>query len=95
MSNAHLLLPAGAEVAFGEIGDALARDYARDTRPLQARALMATVVAVGETSRLVEAGDVLQRLGESLPVRAILISCGDDPAPARLRRPAVMAPDRR
>jgi glucose-6-phosphate dehydrogenase assembly protein OpcA len=46
-----------------------------------ARALTGTVVVVGAPDRLKSAADALERIGETVGVRAILISEGDEAAP--------------
>jgi glucose-6-phosphate dehydrogenase assembly protein OpcA len=75
------LLPAGAEVPFSKIGEAMARGSCQDSRPTPMRALVGTVVAVGPIDRLGDAAEALQSLGDAGTVRGILISEGDTPAP--------------
>jgi glucose-6-phosphate dehydrogenase assembly protein OpcA len=80
------LLPGGKEVPFAEIEATLSRlvqDGRRRTRA-PARALIATVVVVGDPARLVEAADALAQLGEAGGVRTILISEGGEPSPTAL-----------
>ena len=75
------LLPAGADVPFNKIGEAMARGTCQDSGATPMRALVATVVAVGPTDRLWAAAEALQSLGDAGTVRGILISEGDGPAP--------------
>jgi glucose-6-phosphate dehydrogenase assembly protein OpcA len=75
------LLPAGAEVPFTRIGEAMARGTCQEHGATPMRALVATVVAVGPTDRLAPAAEALQALGDAGTVRGILISEGGDPAP--------------
>jgi hypothetical protein len=78
------LLPNGREVPFANIEATLAR-LARNGRRRKggaARALTATVVVVGDHDRLVDAAEALARLSEAEGVRAVLISQGDETAPA-------------
>ena len=75
------LLPAGAEVPFSRIGEAMARGTCQEHGATPMRALVATVVAVGPTDRLGAAAAALQSLGDAGTVRGILISEGDNPAP--------------
>ena len=78
------LLPNGRDVPFADIESTLAR-LARDGRRRKggpARALTATVVVVGDHERLVPAAEALARLSEAEGVRAILISHGEQTAPA-------------
>jgi glucose-6-phosphate dehydrogenase assembly protein OpcA len=73
------LLPAGVDVPFREVGRMLQR--AAGAQPGD-RALVATVVVTGAQARLVEAATALERASTGGAVRAVLISAGDDPAPA-------------
>jgi glucose-6-phosphate dehydrogenase assembly protein OpcA len=75
------LLPAGEDVPFTRIGDAMARGTCHDSGATPMRALVATVVAVGPAERLVAAAGALQTLGDAGTVRGILISEGTNPAP--------------
>ena len=75
------LLPAGADVPFTGIGDAIARGACLDSGATPMRALVATVVAVGPVNRLGAAAEALQSLGDAGTVRGILISDGANPAP--------------
>jgi glucose-6-phosphate dehydrogenase assembly protein OpcA len=80
------LLPGGKEVPFAEIESTLSRlvqDGRRRSRA-PARALIATVVVVGEPARLVQAAEALAQLGEAGGVRTILISEGGEPSPTAL-----------
>jgi glucose-6-phosphate dehydrogenase assembly protein OpcA len=63
-------------VAFGEIESALAREGSGQKEALPARALTATVVAVGPAERLQPIVEPLQQLGMSGAIRAILIPEG-------------------
>lgn len=74
------LLPAGVDVKFGEIESALAGS-SDDTRRAGGTTLTATVVVAGPGHRLVDAANALATL-KDVGVRAVLISYGDDPAPA-------------
>ena len=77
------LLPSGHEVPFAQIEATLARlvrDGGRRNRP-PARALTATVIAVGTPARLTPAAEALEQLAEAGGVRAILISEGQHTAP--------------
>lgn len=77
------LLPLGHEVPFAQIEATLARlvrDGRRRNRP-PARALTATVIAIGTPSRLTPAAEALEQLAEVGGVRAILISEGQHTAP--------------
>lgn len=78
---ADLLLPDGEDVPFARLPDALAHNHAQSGSGPQARALWATVVAVGPDSRLNEAAGALRALGGSATVRGILISVGREPRP--------------
>jgi glucose-6-phosphate dehydrogenase assembly protein OpcA len=73
------LMESATTVKFGEIQSALARDGAgrKDGEP--ARALTATVVAVGPRDRLQELVEPLQHLGGSGAIRGILIPAGTGP----------------
>ena len=77
------LLPAGKEVVFAEIEIVMSHlvygDHRRGRMP--ARALIATVVVVGNLDRLVPAAEALEQLGEAGGVRTILITEGDEAAP--------------
>lgn len=77
----HALLPDGEEIPFARLPQALAHNHARSGRGPQARALWATVVAVGPDDRLRDAADALRALGGSATVRGILISVGHDAHP--------------
>jgi hypothetical protein len=77
------LLPSGHEIPFSQIEATLARlvrDGRRRNRP-PARALTATVIAIGTQARLAPAADALEQLAEAGGVRAILISEGEHTAP--------------
>jgi glucose-6-phosphate dehydrogenase assembly protein OpcA len=74
-------LPAGADVSFNKIGEAMARGTCQDSGATPMRALVATVVAVGPIDRLGAAAEALQSLGDAGTVRGILISEGDSAAP--------------
>ena len=80
-SSPSELLPAGADVAFNKIGEAMARGTCQDSGATPMRALVATVVAVGPSDRLGAAAEALQSLGDAGTVRGILISEGDSSAP--------------
>jgi hypothetical protein len=92
MTTMQPLLPSGRDVPFAEIEATLAR-LVRDGRPRKgspARALTATVIAIGDHARLAAAADALEQLGESGGVRAILISEGNHTAPiARVTESAI------
>ena len=75
------LLPAGEDVPFTRIGDAMARGTCHASGATPMRALVATVVAVGPSERLAAAAEALQTLGDAGTVRGILISEGDNAAP--------------
>lgn len=80
------LLPGGKEVPFAQIESTLSslvQDGRRRTRS-PARALIATVVVVGDPARLVQASEALAQLGEAAGVRTILISEGGEPSPTAL-----------
>ena len=70
------LLESATSVAFGEIESALAREGSRQKDAAPARALTATVVAVGPRDRLQAVVEPLQHLGTSGAVRGILIPEG-------------------
>jgi glucose-6-phosphate dehydrogenase assembly protein OpcA len=74
------LLPSGVDVNFAEIESALAGSSV-DTRRAGGTALTATVVVAGPRNRLVEAAQAIAAL-KDVGVRSVLISYGDDPAPA-------------
>ncbi len=80
-SSSSELLPAGADVPFNKIGEAMALGTCQASGATPMRALVATVVAVGPIDRLGAAADALQALGDAGTVRGILISEGDNPAP--------------
>lgn len=85
MNSPSELLPAGADVSFNKIGEAMARGTCQDSGATPMRALVATVVAIGPTDRLGAAAEALQSLGDAGTVRGILISEGDSAAtPARV-----------
>ena len=71
------LLPGGRDVPFAQIEATLARLVrdGRRRRGAPARALLATVIAVGVQERLTAAAEALEQLGD-VGVRAILISEG-------------------
>jgi glucose-6-phosphate dehydrogenase assembly protein OpcA len=73
------LLESATSVGFAEIESALAREGVRPKEGAPARALTATVVAVGPRDRLREVVGPLQQLGSSGAIRGILIPQG--PAP--------------
>ncbi len=73
------LLPAGVTVAFTEIEMAFLRSA--DAKQTAGRALTATIVAAGPPARLVDVAEAIDGL-KGVGVRAVLISHGDDPAPA-------------
>jgi glucose-6-phosphate dehydrogenase assembly protein OpcA len=74
-------LPAGEDVPFTKIGDAMARGTCHASGATPMRALVATVVAVGPSERLAAAAEALQTLGDAGTVRGILISEGGNAAP--------------
>jgi Glucose-6-phosphate dehydrogenase subunit C-terminal domain len=80
-SSPSELLPAGADVSFNKIGEAMALGTCQASGATPMRALVATVVAVGPAVRLGAAAEALQALGDAGTVRGILISEGDNPAP--------------
>jgi len=80
-SSPSELLPAGADVAFNKIGEAMALGTCQESGATPMRALVATVVAVGPIDRLGAAAAALQTLGDAGTVRGILISEGDNTAP--------------
>jgi glucose-6-phosphate dehydrogenase assembly protein OpcA len=73
------LLPAGVEVPFREVGRTL--QQAAGARPGD-HALIATVVVTGSHAGLVEAAAAIEGASATGAVRAVLISAGEDPAPA-------------
>lgn len=79
--SVNRLLPGGEDVPFAQIPEALAHSYEESRRTSQARALWATVVAVGPDDRLNEAADALRALGGYATVRGILISVGSGARP--------------
>jgi glucose-6-phosphate dehydrogenase assembly protein OpcA len=70
------LLEDAPAVSFAEIESALGRDAARRNEAAPARALTATVVAVGPPNRLKEVVAPLHHLGNSGAIRGILIPQG-------------------
>jgi glucose-6-phosphate dehydrogenase assembly protein OpcA len=70
------LLESATAVAFSEIESALAREGSRQRDGAPARALTATVVAVGPWDRLRPIVEPLQQLGLSGAIRAIVIPEG-------------------
>ena len=91
-TKADGLLPSGQDVPFSEIEVTLARlvrdPHGRKRPP--ARALTATVIVIGDVSRLAAAADALEQLGEAGGVRTILISEGQQTAPiARVSENAI------
>ena len=94
MNSGHSsrLLPAGAEVRFAEIEITIAHlagDGRRRSRG-PGRALIATVVVVGDSERLTPAAVALERLGEVSGLRMIFIAEGDQAAPiARVTENAI------
>jgi glucose-6-phosphate dehydrogenase assembly protein OpcA len=75
----ELLLPAGVDVAFGEIEGALGRTG--ESRSSPRTALTATIVVTGPRDRLTQAAEAVEGL-EDVGVRAVLICCGDNAAPS-------------
>ena len=73
------LIESATSVAFGEIESVLARDGGGQADAAPARALTATVVAVGPRARLQEAVEPLQQLANSGAIRGILIPQGPWP----------------
>jgi glucose-6-phosphate dehydrogenase assembly protein OpcA len=73
--------PAGTEVPFSAIVEAMGRRTLSDPTTAPARALLATVVVVGPPARLDEAAAALKALADAGTVRVILISAGSNPAP--------------
>lgn len=76
------LLPAATEVPFGDIESALASRGGPSRMQAGPRALTATIVVIGPHERLFEAAEALEQLADRAGVRTILISNGEDPAPA-------------
>lgn len=74
------LLPSGVEVPFAEIESAIVRSCG-DSGPWAGRALTATILVAGPRARLAEAAQAVAQLRD-VGVRAVLISYGDNPAPA-------------
>jgi glucose-6-phosphate dehydrogenase assembly protein OpcA len=70
------LLPGGRTVKFSEIESALASQ-----RDISGRDVTATVVAVGQANRLVDAAAAFAQIADASGIRAILISNGNDPEP--------------
>ena len=70
------LIESATSVAFVEIESALEHDSTREKDGAPARALTATVVAVGPPDRLWEVVQPLQHLGNSGAIRGILIPMG-------------------
>ena len=79
MSETQSNTPAGTTVSFSKINEALQSDA--EASPGHARALMATVVAIGAAERLAETEEALQHLAARCAIRAIMISQGTVPAP--------------
>ena len=81
-AKADGLLPGGRDVPFAQIEATLARLVrdGRRRRGAPARALLATVIAVGVQERLTAAAEALEQLGD-VGVRAILISEGTHTSP--------------
>ena len=73
------LIESATSVAFGQIESMLARDGSGQSDAAPARALTATVVAVGPRERLQEAVEPLQQLANSGAIRGILIPQGPWP----------------
>ena len=80
-SSPSELLPAGADVAFNKIGEAMALGMCQGSVATPMRALVATVVAVGPIDRLGAAAEALKSLGDAGTVRGILMAEGNNPAP--------------
>ena len=70
------LIESATSVAFAEIESALEHDCTREKDAAPARALTATVVAVGPRDRLREVAEPLRHLGNSGAIRGILIPMG-------------------
>jgi glucose-6-phosphate dehydrogenase assembly protein OpcA len=70
------LMDSATSVSFSQIESALGRDAARQTDAAPARALTATVVAVGPQERLMDVVAPLQHFGNSGAIRGILIPQG-------------------
>ena len=80
------LIESATPVAFGQIEAELARQAAGGTEAAPARALTATVVAVGPPERLQEVVEPLQTLGRSGATRGILIPQGPGEGSGRAGR---------
>lgn len=76
------LLPGGEPVRFAEANAALARNQGAGDAALPHGALRATVVVVGPTDSLPQAGEALRELSERVGLRAILIALGTERSPA-------------
>jgi glucose-6-phosphate dehydrogenase assembly protein OpcA len=70
------LIESTAPVAFADIEGAMTRAASQKENPVPARALTATVVAIGPRERLQEVVEPLQQLGASGAIRGILIPQG-------------------
>jgi glucose-6-phosphate dehydrogenase assembly protein OpcA len=87
------LLDSATPVAFGEIESALTRETTKKKGTgAPARALTATVVAVGPAERLEDAVEPLQALGASGAIRGILIPEGSASSDARVASNVVVLP---
>jgi glucose-6-phosphate dehydrogenase assembly protein OpcA len=78
---AEPLLPSGVEVSFADIESALSAHSSDEATRAAGKVLTATIVVAGPHYRLVEAAKALSELTD-VGVRAVLISYGDNPAPA-------------
>ena len=79
------LIESATSVAFGQIETELAHQAAGGKDAAPARALTATVVAVGPPDRLRDVVEPLQTLGRSGAIRGILIPQGPSDATGRAR----------
>jgi glucose-6-phosphate dehydrogenase assembly protein OpcA len=85
------LVESATPVAFNEVEGALTRETAKQ-KGGPARALTATVVAVGPWARLVDAVQPLLQLGASGAIRGILIPEGSAPPDTRVASNVVVLP---
>ena len=80
-SSPSELLPAGADVSFNEIGEAMALGTCQEAAPRPCARWSRRSSSSVPTERLGAAAEALQALGDAGTVRGILISEGDNPAP--------------
>ena len=81
MNSSARTLPAGADVPFNKIGEAMARGTCQRAAPRRCGRWSRRSWPSGRSIGLARRAEALQSLGDAGTVRGILISEGDNPAP--------------